>query len=102
MNFHHRHPRHREARPGPARYSGPPLRPASEMVERGIVKFYDPGKGFGFVERPGQPDVFLHASIVRKYGIPADNLQRDTKVRFSLAEQTVPGKRPEADAVALD
>ena len=35
----------------------------------GTVKWFDPGKGFGFVVRDGGgPDVLLHANVLRNFG----------------------------------
>ena len=42
------------------------------MVEerRGIVKFYDAVKGYGFVvPYDGGPDVFLHGSVLNRAGL---------------------------------
>jgi len=36
---------------------------------RGVVKWFDPGKGFGFVVADdGGPDILLHANVLRAYG----------------------------------
>ena len=38
-------------------------------VVRGHVKWFDPGKGFGFVVADeGGPDILLHANVLRSYG----------------------------------
>lgn len=38
-------------------------------VLRGHVKWFDPGKGFGFVvTEDGGPDVLLHANVLRNFG----------------------------------
>lgn len=40
----------------------------SEVVE-GKVKWFDPGKGFGFVlSDEGGPDILLHANVLRNFG----------------------------------
>ena len=49
----------------------------------GTVKWFNPGKGFGFVEpEGGGKDVFLHISAVERAGLepPADG----QKVEFDL------------------
>lgn len=39
------------------------------QVVRGQVKWFDPGKGFGFVvAEDGGPDVLLHANVLRGFG----------------------------------
>jgi CspA family cold shock protein len=50
-----------------------PARPSADAAEiAGTVKWYDPGKGFGFAEaEDGQRDVFIHASVVEKAGLAA-------------------------------
>ncbi len=38
-------------------------------VVRGRVKWFDPGKGFGFVvAEDGGPDILLHANVLRSFG----------------------------------
>ena len=38
-------------------------------IVRGHVKWFDPGKGFGFVVADeGGPDILLHANVLRSYG----------------------------------
>jgi cold shock protein len=38
-------------------------------IKTGQVKWFDPGKGFGFiVADEGGPDVLLHANVLRNYG----------------------------------
>lgn len=38
-------------------------------VMRGLVKWFDPGKGFGFiVADEGGPDILLHANVLRNFG----------------------------------
>ena len=45
---------------------------ANESAERdeGRVKFFNALKGFGFCERTGAPDVFLHANELKRSGVP--------------------------------
>ena len=41
----------------------------SRPVVRGRVKWFDPGKGFGFVVADdGGPDILLHANVLRSFG----------------------------------
>ena len=40
-----------------------------DMTMDGIVKWFDPSKGFGFVVcDTGGPDVLLHANVLRNFG----------------------------------
>lgn len=41
--------------------------------EKGTVKQYDAEKGYGFISRPGQEDVFVHRSDVAKAGLSSLN-----------------------------
>ncbi|MCC5975822.1 MAG: cold shock domain-containing protein [Rubellimicrobium sp.] len=42
---------------------------AGQTVLSGRVKWFDPGKGFGFiVSDGGGPDILLHANVVRNFG----------------------------------
>lgn len=34
-------------------------------METGTVKWFNPTKGFGFIERPGAADLFVHFSGIR-------------------------------------
>ena len=35
----------------------------------GTVKWFNDAKGFGFIEREGGPDVFVHVTAVQKAGL---------------------------------
>ena len=51
----------------------------------GVVKFYDAGKGFGFVvPGGGGPDVFLRASVLNRAGV--DWLEPGRQVRVMVAQ----------------
>ena len=42
----------------------------ANFVISGTVKWFDPVKGFGFIEPvEGGPDVLLHANVLRNYGV---------------------------------
>lgn len=68
------------------------------MTERGIIKFYDRARGYGFISRAGAPDVFLHNSVADRYRMHKDALERDAPVRFISKE--CDGRRPECVAIA--
>lgn len=49
----------------------------------GIVKFFNPGKGFGFIQpEDGSKDVFVHISAVQAAGL--DELVEKQKVSFDI------------------
>ena len=51
----------------------------------GVVKFYDAGKGFGFVDPGGGPDVFVHGSVLSRAGLAF--LEPGQKVRVMVAQR---------------
>ena len=56
------------------------------MSERvtGTVKWYNADKGFGFIERQGGPDVFVHFSAIEGSGVR--NLQEGQRVEFNIEQ----------------
>jgi CspA family cold shock protein len=54
------------------------------MSERiiGTVKWFNGTKGYGFIEREGGPDVFVHFSAIQADGFK--NLQEGQKVEFTI------------------
>ncbi len=54
------------------------------MSERitGIVKWFNSEKGFGFIEREGGPDVFVHYSAIMADGYR--NLTEGQQVEFTV------------------
>ena len=54
------------------------------MSERiiGTVKWFNGGKGYGFLARDGGEDVFVHYSAIQSDGYR--NLQEGQKVEFSI------------------
>ena len=68
------------------------------MSLQGKVKWFNPVKGFGFIEREDQEkDVFIHISEVKAAGI---KLQEGNKVQFELADDDR-GKGPSAKNIKL-
>ena len=62
------------------RFSRTPLEAPSGPPVRGVVKWFNPEKGFGFVElSDGSGDAFLHGSVLTQSGInavqPAETLE---------------------------
>ena len=56
------------------------------MNERvtGTVKWFNPTKGFGFIERPDGPDVFVHFSAIQSEGFKT--LDEGQRVEFSIEQ----------------
>ena len=61
----------------------------SERVN-GTVKWFNGGKGYGFIEREGGADVFVHFSAIQGDGFR--NLEEGQKVEFDI-EQDAKGLR---------
>jgi CspA family cold shock protein len=53
----------------------------SERVQ-GTVKWFNTSKGFGFIQRAGEPDVFVHYSAIQGDGFK--NLEEGQPVEFSV------------------
>lgn len=54
------------------------------MSERvtGTVKWFNASKGYGFIERQGGPDVFVHFTAINQDGFRS--LQEGQQVEFSI------------------
>jgi|TARA_B110001454_G_C12621638_1_gene393098 CspA family cold shock protein len=55
-----------------------------EEREVGIVKWFNNGKGYGFIEREGGDDVFVHYSEITGDGFKS--LDEGQKVEFTVAD----------------
>lgn len=56
------------------------------MSERvtGTVKWFNGGKGYGFIEREGGEDVFVHFSAIQSEGYR--NLEEGQRVEFTVEQ----------------
>ena len=52
------------------------------MRETGTIKRYFPDRGFGFIARHGQTDLFFHISDSR--GVPEDSFVEGANVEYSV------------------
>ena len=68
------------------------------MSERiiGTVKWFNAGKGFGFITREGGPDVFVHYSALQGDGFKS--LEEGQKVEFNVEQGP---KGPQASNVTV-
>lgn len=71
-----------------ARRNGDEIRDAD-----GVVKWFDPRKGFGFLIGPESQDIFVHYSVIGGDGFKL--LHDGSRVRYS-AEKTAKGWRATA------
>jgi cold shock protein len=53
-------------------------------MERGKVKWFNGEKGFGFIERDGGEDVFVHFSAIQDEGYK--NLDEGQEVEFEVEQ----------------
>ncbi|AMB94613.1 MULTISPECIES: cold-shock protein [Aerococcus] len=53
-------------------------------MEQGTVKWFNPAKGFGFIEREGADDVFVHFSAINDEGFKT--LEEGQSVEFEIEE----------------
>ena len=52
--------------------------------ERGAVKWFNEAKGFGFITREGEPDVFVHHSAIQENGFKT--LAEGQRVEFEVVQ----------------
>src|SRR5438105_4927312 len=62
-----------------------PREAVDRHVEYGTVKWFSNEKGYGFIERPGGPDVFVHFSQIAGEGFKS--LTEGQRVSFQIEER---------------
>jgi CspA family cold shock protein len=86
--------------------SGQASAPAGEQYEEvdmagervtGTVKWFNDDKGFGFIEREGGPDVFVHHTSIKMEGFKS--LKEGQKVSMEVTQGQ---KGPQAENVMAD
>lgn len=65
-------------------------------IVTGTVKWFNEAKGFGFLERAGGPDVFVHFSAIQGDGFRT--LTEGQKVQFTITQGQ---KGPQAENVTV-
>lgn len=63
-------------------------------MKTGTVKWFDGQKGYGFIEVPGEDDVFVHFSAIEEDGFKT--LEEGQEVQFGVVEGD---KGPQAEEV---
>ena len=53
-------------------------------MKQGTVKWFNEGKGFGFIEVAGENDIFVHFSSIKKEGFKT--LKEGDKVEFEVED----------------
>jgi cold shock protein len=68
------------------------------QLEKGVVKWFNAEKGFGFISREAGPDVFVHYSAIQTDGFR--KLLEGQTVQFEV-EEGKQGKGPQAVNVSV-
>ena len=64
--------------------SAPPTHPEATLAEQGTVKWFSNEKGYGFISREGQDDVFVHFSAIEGEGYKS--LTEGQAVEFDVVD----------------
>lgn len=65
-------------------------------MAEGVVKWFDPKKGYGFIDGNGQPDIFVHHTGFKQKGLKI--LNQGDKVSYEIGSGD---KGPRAENVEL-
>ncbi|AKK20502.1 cold-shock protein [Candidatus Liberibacter africanus] len=70
-------------------------------MPKGLIKWYDGQKGYGFISPsvPGESDVFLHRSAVESAGL--SNVREGQEVTYDFVKNEATGKYS-AENIRLD
>ena len=53
-------------------------------MTKGKIKWFNPTKGYGFIEQEGNKDIFLHISALEQAGI--STLKEGEEIEFEIGE----------------
>jgi CspA family cold shock protein len=81
---------------GPQRWPGAACTTKKVMMAQGTVKWFNGGKGYGFIAVEGGPDVFVHFSAITGDGFRG--LEEGQKVEFDITQGQ---KGPQAENVRV-
>lgn len=62
-------------------------------LERGVVKWFNDAKGFGFIEHPSGRDVFVHYSVIQSDGFKTLKDGEDVEYELSEGDKGLHAKR---------
>ena len=55
-----------------------------QVKEKGVVKWFNAAKGYGFIQRPSGDDVFVHFSAIQSNGYKS--LEEGAAVEFEVKQ----------------